>query len=339
QIGALTVQSGGVVTHTLAWQAGLVREVTGALDVQSGGTIDLTAKGLHGGYNGSQFGFAGEAFDPSTGAVVAGASGAPGDGAGGSYGGVGSASIQGATPNAAYGLLETPQQLGSGGGGTNCCGPGGHGGGRATITAGSCLINGTLRVNGGTGSNAGGGSGGAILMHVGSLSGAGSIQAIGGDTPNDGAPGNGGGGRIAIFYDSLSLASGNILVYGGYRYRPAAAGTIYLKDNAQTYGDLIVDNGDIGSALSTPWRSTLSTFRSLTLRHTARLDLTNAAIPALTVEQPVSLSSNSALTLNDGVTLNVLNASGFDLEVQSGATLTLNDTSALNADTLRVNGG
>src|SRR2546427_11478874 len=71
----------------------------------------------------------------------------------------------------------------------------------------------------------------------------------------------------------------------------------------------------------------------------ARLDLTNAAIPALTVEQPVSLSSNSALTLNDGVTLNVLNASGFDLEVQSGATLTLNDTSALNADTLRVNGG
>src|SRR5262245_25704390 len=50
-IANMTIQSGGVVTHTAGDTAGLQLNVTGTLDVQAGGQIDVTAKGLRGGSN------------------------------------------------------------------------------------------------------------------------------------------------------------------------------------------------------------------------------------------------------------------------------------------------
>ncbi len=56
----MTIASGGVVTHSLRYESGLVLNVIGTLDVETGGLIDLNAKGLRGGNNGSLFGSQGE---------------------------------------------------------------------------------------------------------------------------------------------------------------------------------------------------------------------------------------------------------------------------------------
>ncbi|MBK6899891.1 MAG: hypothetical protein IPH09_11690 [bacterium] len=133
------------MTHSLRLEAGLVLNVAGTLDVQSGGLIDLNSKGLRGGNNGSLFGLNGEAYNTS-GAIVSGAGYVSPYSAGGSYGGSGGYG-GGATTNAPYGLLELPQWLGSGGGALS--GTAGHGGGRATITAGTMIVNGSVRANGG----------------------------------------------------------------------------------------------------------------------------------------------------------------------------------------------
>lgn len=221
-LGNMVIESGGIVTHSLRLESGLILNVTDTLDVQSGGYIDVKAKGLRGGYNGSAFGASGEAFDASD-QIVAG-SGGGGTAAGASYGGRGANGTSGSAANDPYGLIETPQHLGSGGGGGtgfNGNSAGGHGGGRITISAANLIVDGTLRANGNNGSAGyargypGGGSGGAILIYVSNLSGSGAIQAMGGTGfdyyTSDG--GSGGGGRIAIYYDNFSLPNANIVAY------------------------------------------------------------------------------------------------------------------------------
>src|SRR5436190_20185249 len=51
----MTVEGGGLVTHSLRDTAGLVLNVSGMLDVQSGGKIDVSAEGRGGGNNNSRF--------------------------------------------------------------------------------------------------------------------------------------------------------------------------------------------------------------------------------------------------------------------------------------------
>jgi hypothetical protein len=186
QLASLTIDSGGVVTHSLRLVQGLVLDVAGTLNVRTGGLIDVNAKGLRGGQNGSVFGVDGEAYDAG-GQIVVGARGGPAgynpSGAGASYGGLGANSEE--VTNAPYGVLEDPQYLGSGGGGATV-GPraGGHGGGRVTITAAAVVVDGAIRANGGNGVGAnpqsGGGSGGSIRIAVGSIGGMGTIEATGG---------------------------------------------------------------------------------------------------------------------------------------------------------------
>ena len=153
EIASLTVLSGGIVTHSLRLEAGLVLNVTSILDVQSGGLIDVNAKGLRGGSSGSAFGIRGETYS-SAGVIVAGAGGTAAASSG-SYGGRGVAGSASAA-SAPYGLQEDPGQLGSGGGGgsdlNGTRNVGGHGGGRVTIVAGSVAVNGVIRANGGAGS-------------------------------------------------------------------------------------------------------------------------------------------------------------------------------------------
>ncbi|MEW5875323.1 MAG: hypothetical protein AB1752_09100, partial [Candidatus Zixiibacteriota bacterium] len=228
--GNMRIASGGVITHSSRLLSGLVLDVTGTLDVQAGGLIDLNEKGLLGGSGIAP----GETYDASDN-IVAGAGGAPTWAAGGSYGGIGGNGSQ-ASASPSYGLLEDPRHLGSGGGGSTS-GTGGHGGGLATISATTCVIDGTMRANGGPSTTPngvpGGGSGGGIRLDVGDLSGTGVIQANGGTGfCSWGCAGGGGGGRIAVFYTTLSFPSANISARGGSSGSTGSAGTIYLKDIA-----------------------------------------------------------------------------------------------------------
>src|SRR5262249_30545941 len=116
-----------------------------------------------------------------------------------------------------------------------------------------------------------------------------------------------------------------------------SAGTIYLKDNAQANGNLIIDNGNLASSVDTRLKTGLTVFRRLTLRNSGRLAPMSSDITSFTVEPPVSLTSTSVLSLGTSVTMSVSNAVGFDFDVQSGSTLTLSAGAILNADRLRIN--
>src|SRR5512135_1795783 len=58
--GNMSIDSGGVVTHSQRLLAGLRLHVAGKLTIASGGTIDVSGKGLLGGYQaGNAFGGSG----------------------------------------------------------------------------------------------------------------------------------------------------------------------------------------------------------------------------------------------------------------------------------------
>jgi len=143
-----------------------------------------------------------------------------GGGAGGGYGGSGESSLNnfcycGAAGGGTYGTAGIDTlYLGSGGGGGpgNCTATGGNGGGAIEIFAGNIiLLNGQIQANGAVGGYGscgggnvagGGGSGGSIKLLVASAAiGTNNVTANGGSAPPlyKGA-GNGGAGRIAIYY-------------------------------------------------------------------------------------------------------------------------------------------
>jgi YD repeat-containing protein len=143
-----------------------------------------------------------------------------GGGAGGGYGGSGESSLNnfcycGAVGGGTYGTAAIDTlYLGSGGGGGpgNCTATGGNGGGAIEIFAGNIiLLNGQIQANGAVGGYGscgggnvmgGGGSGGSIKLLVASAAiGTNNVTASGGSAPPlyKGA-GNGGAGRIAIYY-------------------------------------------------------------------------------------------------------------------------------------------
>ena len=243
--GSFRVQSGGIVTHTVRYTAGLVLNVSGTLTVASGGSIDVTGKGLLGGPGGSAVNRLGEAYDPVTGAIVR----VTPEVSGGSYGGLG-----GGQYSPVYGDERNPTQLGSGGGGGAWLNgqPGGTGGGAVVITASVLVLNGSIRADGGMApgpSSGGGGSGGTVNIDVGEWSGAGQITANGGSALTGLGSSSGGGGRIAVQYQTRSyigtyLARGTARINQDYS-AAGTAGTIYLKDKGAAYGDLIIDNGGV----------------------------------------------------------------------------------------------
>ncbi len=84
------------------------------------------------------------------------------------------------------------------------------------------------------------------------------ITARGGAGPG----GAGGGGRIAIYYDVVTLSTTSIIATGGKSGTGATAsynggaGTVYLKSNMLPHGDLIIDNRSTSSNdSSTPLRA------------------------------------------------------------------------------------
>lgn len=168
--------------------------------------------------------------------------------AGGSHGGRGGR----ANPGPSYGSIQNPTDVGASGVTKSVSYRGGAGGGSILITTTSGVaVNGVIAANGLAGNRSGGGAGGSVNIVCQSISGTGTIKAIGGQGDPGHGGGGGGGGRIAVRGFQLlqgSFASGVANV--GFDARggdgsgdwKGAAGTIFLKNAAQDYGDLIIDN-------------------------------------------------------------------------------------------------
>ncbi|MCK5431410.1 MAG: hypothetical protein KAJ03_01635 [Gammaproteobacteria bacterium] len=191
------------------------------------GTMDGTADGYAGGAGGanSQPGIIGSGACGGGGGTYS--AGNAAGGAGGGYGGAGGAGgTPGATSSTAGGVcglgkyINIDSGAGSGGGGgagqASSGSSGGRGGGWITLIANSITITGTINstgAGGGDDTNAaagGGGAGGMILIIGCSVTlDNGTFIVIGGDggdttSGSAGGGGGAGGGRIKVFYDTLS---------------------------------------------------------------------------------------------------------------------------------------
>lgn len=271
QIANIDILDQGVITHSNRLLPGLVLNCTN-LDIQTGGRINVSAKGLLGGNNGSAFGVHGETFDEG-GNIVQGSLGSNQSNVqaccGGSYGGI----SPGPDSNSPYGIFEDPIWLGSGGG-SGFSSFAGNGGGRITIDCGNLINDGAILANGQNGENKNnvvvgqispGGSGGSIKIIANSLNGTGVIHALGGNGwanyTGRGTTSGGGGGRIATFSENIGLPINNFLARGGNtdanrtgseNFR-GSAGTIYVQGDIYPNGLLIIDNDGNVSSEYTPY--------------------------------------------------------------------------------------
>jgi hypothetical protein len=246
QAGSMTVKAGSVVTLPEGEKMRLT--VSGQLRIEAGARLDVTGRGYAGGVVGSP-----------AGGAPAGVTGAGPD-AGGSHGGPGGLWNLAAGPvGPTYDSVYLPHQ--SGGGGAlddDNSGDGYAGGGIVEIQAGTVVLDGEIRARGLDNSDTGrtAGAGGTVRINAGALSGPGLIDASGGYTRSCSASrdvGQGGGGRVALYVDQLSGFNpvSQVRVWGGTLFdcwgniaRYAGPGTILVKDQAATYGKLIVDSGE-----------------------------------------------------------------------------------------------
>ena len=143
---------------------------------------------------------------------------------GGSYGGRGGRGQSASVPGNVTGDVLKPKMQGrSGGGGRS--GHIGKGGGQLHLRVSTELNNdGTIDVNGGSGT--GGGSGGSLLVEGGTIKGRGTFNARGG-AGQVGIGGGGGGGRIAIYSDKAeNYFKGKYSVLGGDGHSKGQPGTV-----------------------------------------------------------------------------------------------------------------
>jgi len=222
----LVVLEGATLTHpatTATDTASLDLALSRDLYVGCGAEIDTDGRGYLG-------------ANPAYGYPNATAEGAA-SGVGGSHGGRGG-HFDGT--GRTYGNLFDPADPGAGGGG------GSAGGGVVRIAAvGDMVIDGGVTARGGgEGQNTPHGAGGSIRLDAASLGGGGSIDASGAGSTTTAA--GGGGGRVAIYGTSIDAGLlGRTRVTGGESSSSAgrgAAGTIFTKTDAQTLGELTIDN-------------------------------------------------------------------------------------------------
>jgi hypothetical protein len=178
--------------------------------------------------------------------------------AGGGYGGVGSWAGSYYPNNyggVAYGSVTEPTDLGSSGGSSNNAYSRRGGGAVKISVSGTMNLDGNILARGGAGSGggySGGSAGGSVWITTENLTGSGLISADGGNSNNATRSGSGSGGRIALYYTDKSGYTGSMTAYGGTvgnaQAQRGSAGTIYLKGNTQTNGDLIIDNNGVSGA-------------------------------------------------------------------------------------------
>ncbi len=232
-------------------------------------------------------------------------------GGGGGYGGAGgqgnsAGSIGGATNGSVFEASEP----GSGGGfGHFANSYGGFGGGCIRIEiADRAIVDGTLSANAGGGmrDGAGGGAGGGIYLSCADLTGAGTIQTIGGNGSAGGSyGGGGGGGRIALVANNGSGFTGSFTARGGSGYSTnyGDIGTVYLND-LRTLKTVFTNGGAYLVLNSRTW------------------DCDHLSV------------SNFYLRFETGIVVTVAN----DIEVLNGARVTLIGASVLSCANLVVTG-
>ena len=231
QFQNLVVLDGAVVSHpatTTSVENRLQLELLGDLFVSCGGSVDVSARGY-----GAGFSFPNTTSEGSSST------------AGGSHGGRGG-SFDGS--NRVFGSLFDPNDSGAGGGGS-----GSVGGGVARIRAvGNALIDGRVLANGGNEGSGPYGAGGSIRLDANRIMGLGSIEATGGGQATA-SRAAGSGGRIALYASEINRDPLRIDASGGAANtaeRTGAAGTLFLKLDADPLGTLVVDNH---GQVSTQW--------------------------------------------------------------------------------------
>ncbi|HIJ86427.1 MAG TPA: hypothetical protein HPP97_01945 [Desulfuromonadales bacterium] len=291
----LHLTGNSTMTHTAGNEAGL--SILGPTDlrIDAGSSIDVSGRGYRGGRSGVWY----------DGALTLGGIAGSQSGSGGSFGGKG-AGYQGRDSSLIYGDPRYPTHLGSGGGGWDYY-SGGTGGGRIYLDVGKLTLEGTIKADGfyGIDGAAGGGSGGSILVQAWEIGGSGTISANGGGHTSSGVAGygtSGGGGRIALYFDTLSPDSSfnnyrNFTAFAGRDYYDStpsnsiqsSAGTVYVKPSAGEE-ELIIDAGLAG----------ITAARETPLAHIG------SGITAAVVDNLLTLDGNVALLPNGlaGIRLN-----------------------------------
>lgn len=326
-IQSLTIQSGGVLTHTANNSSdlyGVNVNASTSITINSGGRVDVSQRG----------------YTPDNG---------PGKGRGGSgvnigagHGGQGHGADS--TYGQSYGSITQPFTSGSGGSNS------GEGGGRIKLTTPSLTHNGTMDASGG---NSGytygsGGAGGSIWLDTTTLAGSGTTLAHGGGSKGAG------GGRIALYYATNTM-SGTISATSQDSSNTGGSGTIYQKSTTQTYGSLIIPGPSNGSPAYTPLTQSTMQFDTLEVNHRGNIwiaggqTLTVGAInPSAQFANQGTISLSGTLNAPNGTTLvnyrfmdngtysdqNPIIGSGTTYEV-----LKTNATTSWNVQSLRVQSG
>jgi len=327
-ITTVTISNGASLTHRETDDSNTYSLDLTSTTVTIDGTssIDVDAKGHIGGIGVTAAGGTGAGEN---------ASGNSECGAGGAYGGDGGDGF-GSTGGSAYGSLTQPADNGSGGGGTTSDNKqGGDGGGAVKLSVGGTMtLNGDITAGGGMGIRNGGsfqdyasgaGSGGSVWLDVDTLEGSGSITANGGtgQEEDDGDSGAGGGGRIAIYYDTnnssvTTAAHTSDQTVSSPSSEHGGAGTIYIKDNAASYGDLTLDNNSLGSNVTPLFitgESTSYAFEDFSVINNGTLVLDSPGVctssaPALLLHGTVSTSGGGAVTDNLTMSADTVNGTG-----------------------------
>lgn len=250
-LASLTVLDGARVVHPATdptTERALDLELAGDLYVACTGAIDVAGRG----YLGASIGGNGWTH-PNT-ATGAGAN------RGGSHAGIGGQSAW----TAVYGNLVEPSTPG-GGGGASSTAPGAAGGGVVRIVAGGEVrVDGSIVADGAAGT-AGGGAGGSVSLASATVAGAGTVRARGGDST--GSNGAGGGGRIAFHGAEIEEAfAARADASGGVRPSnwnwSGTPGTIYLREDGDPWGTLVLDGHGRAASNGTPLLSVGSGFVS-----------------------------------------------------------------------------
>jgi hypothetical protein len=228
RVDNLTLSGGAVLTHRPSETDqvnSLDLSVSDTLSIDAASKIDVSGAGYLGGRT-------------SGNSTVGAATGY----SGGTYGGMGCEQV--GVTGKTYGDYHDPTEPGAGGGNKDDY-LGGAGGGLARISAAAAVIDGAIEATGAYGGG-GAGSGGGIWLDVGTLAGAGTISAKG--------AGDAGGGRVAVYYDTLDgfdLAHVTALGGKGVDWRCGAVGTVYLKQAGQT-GELRIESHGAPTGQYTP---------------------------------------------------------------------------------------
>ena len=304
-MASLTINTDVTLTHAVSGTTAshhneIDIRLTGNLTINGTGSINVAGKGYNGG-GATGYGYTnGNLTGSGVGSFVY---------AGGSHGGKGGY-YSGTYPTAAaYDSIVNPVLPGGGGGGNNSTNLRGmNGGGVVKITATNVTIDGSINANGETFASGyyGGGAGGTININAsGTLSGTGSVTANGTYNTTSNYPG-GGGGRIALYYGTDSSSFSSLLAAGGNPSNAnydGAAGTIYKKASASSYGSLTIDNNSAAQAYYTTSMDSTNddSFSTVTIKNKATLTIDSGAsafaVTTLDVQANSSLDCNLASSL------------------------------------------